>query len=212
MIESLKNLLVERVGQEKADRLQAACVGVAGLGGLGSLAAITLARSGVGRLILADCDRVEAVNLHRQHYRIEDVGRLKTEAMAAILAQINPDLTIDAHAVTLTPENLAPLFKPCQVVLECFDQAEAKAMILSALSEKLPGACLIGASGLAGYGRNSEIKTFRLAEKIFIVGDLHSAVGQEMPIYAPRVGIAACMQANLALSLILGNEQDEESL
>ncbi len=203
--DSLVPELIQRVGPEAAASLQGATIGVAGLGGLGSLAALTLARSSVGRLILADFDRVEAVNLHRQHYRLSDVGRLKTEALAEQIETINPDVEVETHSVALTPENIPRIFGPCKVVLECFDKAEAKTMILTTMAEKMPDAFLVGASGLAGWGRNEKIRTIKLSDRIFIVGDLISA-SSDYPLYAPRVGVVACMQANLALSIILGDD------
>ena len=61
--------LVERQGLENVKKLQAATVAVCGLGGLGSNIAISLARAGVGKLILIDFDTVDISNLHRQQYK-----------------------------------------------------------------------------------------------------------------------------------------------
>lgn len=200
--------LTERVGAEAAQRLGSAVIGVAGLGGLGSLAALTLARSSVGRLILADFDRVEAVNLHRQHYGLADVRRLKTEALADQIKACNPDVTVEVRSVMLDEDNIPEVFRECDVILECFDRAEAKAMILATVADRLPDAYLIGGSGVAGWGRSAAVKTVRLSDRIFICGDLVSA-SSDYPLYAPRVGLVACRQANLALSIILGDDLDD---
>ena len=59
--------LIARIGKEDSDKLKEATVGIAGLGGLGSNIAMLLARSGIGRLVIADFDIVELSNIHRQN-------------------------------------------------------------------------------------------------------------------------------------------------
>src|SRR5512133_1850392 len=83
--------------------LQHCSVGIAGCGGLGSNAAVALARAGVGTLIIADHDVVEASNLNRQHYFVQDIGLKKIDALSAHLKNINPDIEIFGFDVLLTP-------------------------------------------------------------------------------------------------------------
>ena len=63
------------------------------------------------------------------------------------------------------------IFKEAEVVVEAFDRAEEKAMLINAVSEKMPDKYIVAASGVAGYGDSNEIKTVRFSSKIFIVGD-----------------------------------------
>ncbi len=204
--DELEALMVARHTPGVHERMKAAVVGVAGLGGLGSAVAISLARMGVGTLILADFDVVEPSNLNRQNFFIEHIGMPKTEAMAQILSHINPYIRIETHKVILTPENIPAIFKSANVVVECFDGADAKAMIIETVSDALPDAYAVGASGLAGYGDSNGIQTRRLGEKIFIVGDLVTAAQPGRGLMAPRVGIAANHQANVAVSLLMDAE------
>ena len=74
--------LARRHGAALQKRFSAASVAVCGLGGLGSNIATSLARAGVGRLILVDFDRVDLSNLHRQQYKAQQIGRRKTDALA----------------------------------------------------------------------------------------------------------------------------------
>ena len=69
------NALIERHGKEAQEKFSNAAVGIAGLGGLGSNIAFFLARLGIGRLVLADFDRVDVTNLNRQQYRVAEIGR-----------------------------------------------------------------------------------------------------------------------------------------
>ena len=65
--------LKERHGKELQEKFSSACVAVCGLGGLGSNIAVSLARAGIGRLILIDFDRVDITNLHRQQYKADQI-------------------------------------------------------------------------------------------------------------------------------------------
>lgn len=199
----LEALMMARHSPGVHDRMRRATVGVAGLGGLGSSVAIALARMGIGTLIIIDHDVVEPSNLNRQQYFVEHLGMAKTEAMGGLLAAVNPYTKVISHDIALDRMNVPEIFKDADVVVECFDQAEAKAMILETMSESLPETFIIGASGLAGWGDSNSIKTRRIGEKIFIVGDMESAAEPGRGLMAPRVGVAAHHQANLVVSLLM---------
>lgn len=206
MQDELEALMVARHTPGVHKRMKSAVVGVAGLGGLGSAVAIALARMGIGTLILADFDVVEPSNLNRQNYFTEHIGMPKTEAMGQILSRINPYIRVRAHTVILTPDNIPDIFKSATIIVECFDGADAKAMIIETAADTLPKTFVIGASGLAGYGDSNGIQTRRLGEKVFIVGDLMMAARPGRGLMAPRVGIAAGHQANLVVSLLMDAE------
>lgn len=100
------------VGQEALDRLRAATVVVAGLGGVGAYAAEMVARAGVGRMIIIDSDRVSVSNKNRQLLAVDStLGRLKTGVMAARLRDINPDIKIVEVAEYLTDTNVEPVLE-----------------------------------------------------------------------------------------------------
>lgn len=205
--EELEALMVARHTPGVHKCMKKATVGIAGLGGLGSAVAIALARIGIGTLILVDYDIVDPSNLNRQHYFIDQIGRAKTEAMTEILANINPYVKVITHNVKLSRVNIPRLFKMADVIVECFDRAEEKAMILGIAVELLPDTYIVGASGLAGYGDSNSIKTWRMGERIFLVGDLVKAAEPGRGLMAPRVGIAAHHQANIVVSLLVDPER-----
>lgn len=199
----LESLMVARHTPGVHERMKNGIVGIAGLGGLGSNVTIALARMGVGTLILADFDIVEPSNLNRQQYFIEHIGAYKTDAMAAMLKRINPYLTVETHRVMLDRENTPSIFHRAHVVVECFDREDQKVMLIETVSELLPDAYIIGASGMAGYGENNSIQTMQLGEKVYVVGDLVNAAVPGRGLMAPRVSVAAGQQANLAVSLLM---------
>ncbi|MEW6218820.1 MAG: sulfur carrier protein ThiS adenylyltransferase ThiF [Thermodesulfobacteriota bacterium] len=191
-------------------RIEAATVGIMGLGGLGSMVAVALARIGVGTLILADFDVVEPSNLNRQQYFIDQIGEKKTSALAATLRRVSPCIRVATRDVLLSEENIPEVFAGVQVLAECFDSAPMKAAALRAVRLAMPGVAYVGASGLAGFGDNNTIRTRRLAPRIYLVGDEISAAQPGRGLMAPRVGIAAHQQANQILRLLLGVEDEEE--
>ena len=187
-------------------KLKAAVVGIAGLGGLGSNVAISLARTGVGKLIVADFDKVEASNLNRQQYFVDQIGRSKVECMIENLRRINPDVKVEGYQVNLTSENIPKIFSAAQVIAECFDKADAKQMIVETVLGKMKKSVLVCASGLAGYGKSNAIQTRRISERLILVGDNESGIDSVEILTAARVGIAACHQANAIVEVIVESE------
>ena len=129
--EQLHDALVERHGADIQAKLDKACVGIAGLGGLGSNLAIFLARLGVGHLILVDFDVVDITNLNRQHYTMKDLGIPKTLALVEQLEAINPYLTYETYTERVVPSNVERLFSGCDVVVEAFDRSSRTVPFLS---------------------------------------------------------------------------------
>ncbi|MEJ5375316.1 MAG: sulfur carrier protein ThiS adenylyltransferase ThiF [bacterium] len=207
--QELEGLMVARHSPGVHEKVKKAKVGVAGLGGLGSSVAIALARVGVGTLILADFDIVEPSNLNRQQYFVEQIGMSKVQAMKENLARINPYVCVEAHEVMLERENIPEIFASTPIIVEAFDKAEMKEMLITTVLERMPGTTVVAASGLAGFGPNNTIRTERISPYLYIVGDQVSAARPGWGLMAPRVGIAAHHQANLVLRLILGEEQKQ---
>jgi len=187
-------------------RIRQATVGIAGAGGLGSAVAIALARTGVGRLIIADFDLVEPSNLNRQHYFIDQLGLPKVYALRATLARINPHVHVAACHLRLAPGNVAEIFGAVDVLVEAFDQAEQKAMLVEAFAARFPDRPLVAASGMAGYGPANSVVTRRYGRNLYLCGDGCTAAAPGIGLMAPRVGIAAHHQANAVLRLLLGED------
>ncbi len=186
-----------------AEKLSRSVVGIAGLGGLGSNVAIALARAGVGKLIIADFDKVEQSNLNRQQYFVEQTGKSKVECMIENLRRVNPAVKVTGHRVKLDVDNIPQIFAATDCIAECFDTAGAKQMIVETALTKMNGVRIVSVSGLAGYGRSNDIKTRRISSRLVLVGDGQRGVDTCKILTAARVGVAAMHQANAILELLI---------
>lgn len=196
--------LRDRHGKELQDKFSDATVAVCGLGGLGSNIALSLARAGIGKLILIDFDRVDITNLNRQQYKICQIGKYKTDALRENLAETAPCTDIEACTVKLTESNLDKYLKNAGIVCEAFDRAEEKAMLTNTVLEKMPDKYLVAASGMAGLGSVNNIKTRRISDKFYLCGDGESDVCQGIGLLSTRVMLCAAHQAHTVLRIISG--------
>ena len=185
-------------------RLHGCTVAVIGCGGLGSNVAEMLVRSGVGRLTLVDFDTVDERNLNRQFFFRDQIGMPKVIALAENLQRIRSDVRLDLVQDRVTPENLVGLVRGACAIVEAVDEAGVKAMIVNTCLAELPDIPLVTASGLAGYGSTNAIVTERMADGLYVVGDLTSDVRDGHPLFASRVMAAAAAQAHAVVRVLLG--------
>ena len=197
------DVLEQRHGADLQQKFSSACVAVCGLGGLGSNVEISLARAGIGTFHLIDFDKVDISNLHRQQYAVSQLGMYKTEAMKQTLAEIAPYCEVVTHTVKLTEETLS-LIADCDIVCECFDNAECKAMLVNEATERYPEKYIVAASGMSGLHTGNTIQTKKLGKRLYICGDGSSDVDNDGTLFAPRVMLCAAHQANTVLRIIAG--------
>ena len=194
--------LCERHGEELQQKFSSATVAICGLGGLGSNIAITLARAGIGKLILNDFDKVDITNLHRQQYKASQIGMDKTVALSENLKEIAPYTGIESHTVRITEDNAAELLKDADIICEAFDDAEAKAMLTNLVLEEMPDKFLVAASGMAGFDSANTIQTRRVAKRFYLCGDGASDVTEAGSLVASRVMLCAAHQAHTVLRIL----------
>jgi len=183
------------------DSLKVRSAGIAGLGGIGSHAALHLARAGIGRMILADCDRVEWSNLNRQAYFRRDVGQPKTDALSEYLLQVNPGLKLDTRFCRLKPFNVPEIFGEADILIEALDRAEAKKWLIESWSALHPERYVVVCSGISGYGNSNGLSVVR-AGRLVICGDQKSDPERD-GLLSARVAAVAAMQANEAIRLVV---------
>lgn len=138
------------IGHDGCERLAAAHVLIAGLGGVGGHAAEAVTRAGIGRLTLADHDRVEASNLNRQLAALHStLGQPKVEVIAARLHDIHPSCQIDTRNQFLTADDIAKLqLRQFDAVIDAIDSVNSKVALLAAcLEAHVPVFSSMGAGG-----------------------------------------------------------------
>lgn len=202
--EDFEYTLVSRHTPGVHEKVKKSVVGIAGLGGLGSNVAIMLARLGIGKLKLIDFDVVEPSNLNRQQYFIKHLGMKKTEAMKEILKDINPFVEVEVINIFLDENNIKEIFLDVDIIVEAFDVPTSKATLVNTVLHYMPEHFIVAASGLAGYYSNNTIKTKKISNKFYLIGDNESGAKAGCGLMAPRATLAAAHQANTVLRIIMG--------
>ncbi|MCH5184572.1 MAG: sulfur carrier protein ThiS adenylyltransferase ThiF [Oscillospiraceae bacterium] len=192
--------IYEKVGAENYEKISGAVIGIIGCGGLGSNAAVCLARSGFKNFILMDFDKIEYGNLNRQYYFFGDVGRFKAEVLRERLISINPSVEAKVFIQKLNDENIE-FFSKADAVVEAVDTAETKADIVSFGAKK--GILTVSSSGMAGYGDAKDM-TVKKIGGVYVTGDMKSGISDTMHPYAPKVSAAAALEADIILAHFMG--------
>jgi tRNA A37 threonylcarbamoyladenosine dehydratase len=152
------------IGDDGIARLGRSTVTVFGVGGVGSFAAEALVRSGVGRLILVDYDRICVTNVNRQLHAMKGtLGKSKVEVMAERLRLVNPDATIETRSEFYSAESSAKLLVPePDVVIDAIDNVAAKMhLIATCVRERLR---LVSAMGAAARLDPTQVRFGDLSE------------------------------------------------
>ena len=120
-------------GEDGMIKLKKAAVAVVGLGGVGGAACEAVCRAGVGKMIIADFDRIDITNINRQIIALTNsVGLKKTDVMSERLKLINPDIEITAIPEFISEENGAKLFSESpDIVIDAVDSVSAKLYLIS---------------------------------------------------------------------------------
>lgn len=212
-----RHILLSEIGIDGQQRLLDASALIIGLGGLGSPAAMYLAASGVGRLILCDHDTVDFSNLQRQIiHRTTSVGQSKVASAQAVLHDLNPEVECIALPVRADEAQLRDLVAQADVVLDCSDNfATRYAVNRACLARRKP---LVSGAAIQFDGQVS-VFDFRLADAHEqAVSPCYNCLFPEdsqaaelrcatTGVFAPLVGMIGSLQAAEALKLLMGVER-----
>lgn len=190
------------------EKLKDKKVGIAGCGGLGSNCASILTRIGLQNFILVDFDHVQKSNLNRQFFFKDQIGLEKVYALKENLLRICPATNIETHIARLTPGLIVRFYSDSNIIIEAFDDAEAKAMLYETMASKLPTIPVIGVSGIAGIENANNMQIIKDGN-LTMIGDFKDEVSDDTPPLAPKVSIAAALQANEALKILLNKSEDK---
>lgn len=147
---------------EKLEYLTSKVILIIGLGGVGSYALETLARTGIKKIIIVDSDTIDESNLNRQLMtNINNIGLYKTDVWADRIKSINPNCEVVKYTLFITKENIASLFKEhVDYVIDACDTLNTKLEIIRyCLYNKIK---FISSMGMAKRINNNYIKVSTL--------------------------------------------------
>ena len=203
-----RQIMLPDFGEERQEQLRRACVLVAGLGGLGSPAALYLAAAGVGRLILADDDDIDLGNLQRQIlYDTPQLGQPKTAAARQRLEQLNPEVQLEAEERRLAGALLEERVAEVDLVLDASDNFATRFALNRACHRQrkplVSGAAIRAEGQVAVFDHREESGPCYRCLYDDSIGDqgLNCA---ESGILAPVTGIIGTVQALEALKVLSG--------
>jgi molybdopterin/thiamine biosynthesis adenylyltransferase len=178
-----------------------------GAGGLGSSAAIYLAAAGVGRLVIADPDRVELSNLQRQIlHHLSDLGRPKVASATDTLAMLNPDVSVVPIAERLRGAMLDQEVAQADVVLDCSDNFDTRFAVNAACVAR--GTPLVSGAAVRLEGQIAVFLPQRHDSPCYAClyreGEQEDQTCSENGVLSPIVGIIGSLQALEALKVLLG--------
>lgn len=203
-----RQMIMAEVGEAGQERLGAARVLVAGLGGLGSISAFYLAAAGIGRLCLVDNDAVAMENLNRQLlHHTHDLGRAKTDSAVKKLSALNPHCRIEAVRERITADNAAGMAAGCDLIVDATDNAPTRAVLNRTAVELGIPFVFGGVSGMDGMATTVVPGRTPCLECIFPNLAKPDTPGP-VPALGPVVGIIASIQSLEAVKWLLGMEPD----
>jgi molybdopterin/thiamine biosynthesis adenylyltransferase len=203
-----RHILLDEIGVEGQQKLTDSHALVIGAGGLGSPVALYLATAGVGRLTLVDHDTVDLTNLQRQIvHRLDAVGTPKVASAARTLAQLNPEVQVQALQLRANAAQLDEWVATANVVLDCSDNFATRHAVNAACvrhARPLVAGAAIGFDGQISVYDSRDGKQPCYA-CLFPPDAAYEEVRcATMGVFAPLVGIIGSMQAAEALKLLMG--------
>jgi len=203
-----RHILLPEIGVEGQERLRAARALVVGAGGLGCPAALYLAAAGVGRLTIADSDRVDLTNLQRQIlYRTDSVGAPKVDAARATLGAVNPEVELVTLQKRLQADDLPEVVAGADIVLDCSDNfATRHAINRACVTYRKP---LVSGAAIRF---DAQLMVFDLRKPdapcyacLFPEdGEIEEVQCAVMGVFAPMTGAVGALQAMEAIKLLAG--------
>lgn len=201
-----RHIMLDEIGLDGQQRLQASKIALIGAGGLGCPALTYLASAGVGQLVIIDDDTIELANLQRQFlFTDADIGKSKVEVISSAVSKINPDCKTIIHQTYATSDNLAELIKGCTVVIDGCDNFVTRHSVNQACHlAKIP---LVSGAAERFDGQVSVFNFAATSSPCYaclypITNDVQPTPCSILGVFAPLTGLIGSLMASEALKLV----------
>ena len=206
----LRQIIIDKIGEEGQEKLKNASVLVVGAGGLGSPILMYLVSSGIGKIGIVDGDIVSLSNLSRQIlYNNDDLGKKKAIVAKEHLSNLNPNVKIDVYPEWLNEDIASRIFRKYGYIVDATDNFKTRYLI-NRVAVNLNKPLFIGAVGRF-TGQVTDVLPHETAcyncifpekdeETLRFMTDRNASGG----VFTPLVGIIGTIVANEVLKYILG--------
>jgi adenylyltransferase/sulfurtransferase len=198
-----RQISIEGWGIAAQEKIAAAKVCVAGIGGLGSPVSTYLAAAGIGTLVLCDYQNIDLSNLNRQVlYRTADIGKEKLRTARDRLTELNPEISVEIVEGRITDDSAARAFSGADLIVDCLDNFETRFVLNRfAVAEQIP---FIHAGIMSLYGQMVLLAPPKTAcLRCFISPDAAGGTAPP-PVLGATAGVVGSMEAAEALKVIAG--------
>ena len=201
-----RTILLDGIGERGQKKLLNSSVLIVGTGALGSIVAMYLAASGIGRIGIVDFDIIDMSNLQRQlSFYESDIGKEKVEVTASKLHSINSSIKIDIYSKKLLKENAFDIFSQYDFIVEGSDNPSTKYMVIDTCHSLNKPYCIGGIAQYCGQVTTHIPGSIRYDE----IFPEPAKDGEYKPcsiggVLGPLPGIIGSIQAAEAIKYIIG--------
>ena len=201
-----RQIMLPQIDAEGQQKLLESHVLIIGAGGLGSPVAMYLASAGIGRITIADNDKVDLSNLQRQIlHRNKDLGRPKVDSARDTLAELNPDVQVTPLNMLIDRNALDKLVTQADLVVDASDNFDTRFAINAACVAS--GTALVSGAAIRMEGQLSVFLPQREDSPcyrcLYSEGDEPDQTCSENGVLAPLVGVIGSLQALEAIKVLL---------
>ena len=205
-----RQIRLPQVGATGQRKLLESGVLIIGMGGLGSPVGMYLTAAGVGRLTLADFDRVDESNLQRQIIHGHgDIGELKADSAANTLRALNPAVEVATLDYSLDYDDFLEQAAGVDLMVDCTDnfpsRFEMNRVSLETATPLISGAAIRWEGQVTAFDpRAADSPCYQC---LYPDENIESATCEMEGIISPLVGVVGTMQAMEAVNILLGHGQ-----
>ena len=210
-----RQIILKEVGGQGQKLLMKSKVLIIGLGGLGSPVLQYLAASGVGTIGLADNDKVDLSNLHRQIiFSLKDIGSYKVSKAKKFISAVNSDINVIPYKQKVDLLNVDKIISKYDIIVDCTDNHSSKLIINDACYRSKKTLVYASVSGF--FGQVSTFKSFKIdgtgnpypSYRCLKINQNNEDDCEHLGVLGPIAGVLGSIQATEVIKQILGEKEN----